>query len=93
MEVDLEAGLSEAVKLTFGTRYHLQNLDYEQLPFKCRGYHEYMNFLLNYPHKQEDQHGKEEGWQAVKKSKSKSRHLQKIEAKKNVAGKTPSKVS
>ena len=34
VEVDLEAGLLEAIKLTVGTWYYFQKLDYEQLPFK-----------------------------------------------------------
>ena len=40
------------------------------MPFKYRGCHEYRNFLCNYPHKQETQHEKEDGWKAIKKSKS-----------------------
>ena len=35
VEVDIEAGLPEAVKLTVGDWHHFQKLDYEQIPFKC----------------------------------------------------------
>ena len=35
VEVDLEAGLPEAIKLTIGDWHHYQKLDYKQLPFKC----------------------------------------------------------
>eukprot|EP00253_Pinus_taeda_P013975 PITA_13975 len=36
VEVDLEEGLPEAIKLKVGSWTHVQKLDYEQLPFKCR---------------------------------------------------------
>ena len=49
VEVDLEAGLLEEIKLTVGNWYHFQKLDDEKLPFKCRGYHEYMHFFHNFP--------------------------------------------
>ena len=55
VEVDLEAGLPEAIKLTMGNWSHFQNLDYEQLPFKCRGCHEYGHFIRNFPKKTEIQ--------------------------------------
>ena len=70
VEVDLEAGLPEAIKLTVGNWSHFQKLDYEQLPFKCRGFHEYGHFIRNCL-KPETQHDKAEGWQKVNKSKSK----------------------
>ena len=54
VEVDLEAILPEAIKLIVGNWYHYQNLDYEQLPFKCRGCHEYGHFYRNCLQKQED---------------------------------------
>ena len=48
VEVDLKAGLPEAVKLSVGSWNHFQKLDYEQLPFKCRHYHEHRHFQCNY---------------------------------------------
>ena len=71
VEVDLEAGLPEAIKLTVGSWSHFQKLDYEQLPFKCRGCHEYGHFIRNCPKKPENQQDKAEGWQKVSRSKSK----------------------
>jgi hypothetical protein len=44
VEVDLEVGLPEAIKLKVGEWKHYQKLDYEKLPFKCRGCHEYDHF-------------------------------------------------
>lgn len=49
VEVDLEAGLPEAVKLTVGEWHHYQKLDYEKLPFKCRTCHEHGHFQRNFP--------------------------------------------
>ena len=45
VEVDLEARLQEALNLMLGNWSHFQKLDYEQLPFKCRGCHEYGHFI------------------------------------------------
>ena len=35
VEVDLEAGLLEAIKLMVGKWQHYKKLDYERFPFKC----------------------------------------------------------
>ena len=51
VEVDLEAGLPKAINLTVGNWSHFQKLDYEQIPFKCRGCHEYGHFIRNCPKK------------------------------------------
>ena len=37
VEVDLEAGLPEAVKISLGSWSHYQKVDYEHLPFKSMG--------------------------------------------------------
>ena len=71
VEVDLEAGLPEAIKLTVGSWSHFQKLDYEQLPFKCRGCHEYGHFICNCPKNPENQQDKVKGWQKVSRSKNK----------------------
>ena len=78
VEVNLEAGLPEAIKLTVGNWSHFQNLDYEQLPFKCRGCHEYGHFICNCPQKPKIQQDNEEGWHTVKiiKTKTKPREAQ-----------------
>jgi hypothetical protein len=51
VEVDLEVGLPEAIKINVGSWSHIQKLDYEQLSFKCRGCHEYGHFARNCPKK------------------------------------------
>ena len=48
-EVDLEKGLLEVVKLTMDGCTHLYKLDYEQIDFKYKGFHEYGHFYRNYP--------------------------------------------
>lgn len=75
MEVDLEAGLLEAVKLTIKGWQHYQQVDYEQLPFKCRHCHEHGHFQRNCPKLKEPKIEKspEEGWQQAKKQKENSR--------------------
>ena len=72
VEVDLEAGLPEAIKLTVGNWVHFQKLDYEHLPFKCRGYHEYGHFIRNCPKKPEILQNKMEGWHRVNRAKSRN---------------------
>ena len=72
VEVGLEAGLPEAIKLTVGNWSHFQKLDYEQLPFKCRGCQEYGHFIQNCPKKPESHQDKAEGWKRVNRSKSKN---------------------
>ena len=63
VEVDLEVGLPEAIKLVIGEWHHFQKLDYEQLPFKCHHYHEYDHFQKIYPKKPSDiENNPEEGW-------------------------------
>jgi hypothetical protein len=70
VEVDLEVGLPEAIKINVGSWSHIQKLDYEQLSFKCRGCHEYGHFARYCPKKNEEDKGKEEGWKQVKRSKT-----------------------
>eukprot|EP00253_Pinus_taeda_P014893 PITA_14893 len=67
MEVDMEAGLPEAIKLTVGDWHHFQKLDYEQLPFKCRIFHEHGHFQRNCPKAPLGDKGEEEGWKEIKK--------------------------
>jgi hypothetical protein len=71
VEVDLEVGLPEAIKLKVGDWHHFQKLDYEQLPFKCRGCHEYGHFQRNCPKNPPTEKAGEEGWQQAQKGKSK----------------------
>ena len=71
VEVDLEVGLPEAIKLKVSDWHHFQNLDYEQLLFKCRGCHEYGHFQSNCPKNSPTEKAREEGWQQARKGKSK----------------------
>eukprot|EP00253_Pinus_taeda_P005679 PITA_05679 len=70
VEVDLEVGLPEAIKLPVADWTHIQELDYEQLPFKCRHCHEYGHFAKYCKKKNEETVEKEKGeqWKQVKKS-------------------------
>lgn len=47
VEVDVEKGLLEAICLSLDNWTHAQQLDYEQLPFKCKIWHEYGHFAKN----------------------------------------------
>lgn len=49
VEVNLEKGLPEAIQLTMGDWCHIQELDYEQIPFKCLHYHVYGHFAKSCP--------------------------------------------
>lgn len=71
VEVDLGRGLPEAIKLKVDDWRHIQQLDYEQIPFKCKVCHEYGHFanrctkIINV--ESEEQEGQ---WETVKKKKS-----------------------
>ena len=47
VEVDLEIGLPEAIQLIVAKWSYIQELDYEQIPFKCWFCHGYGNFARN----------------------------------------------
>jgi hypothetical protein len=70
VEVDLEAGLPEAVKLTVVSWTHYQKLDYEHLPFKSRNCQEHENFQINFPKMKTNGNEDAKGWQKVKKGKN-----------------------
>jgi len=44
IEVDLEKGLQEYLLFTLDNCKHVQQLDYEHLPFKCKSCHKYKHF-------------------------------------------------
>jgi hypothetical protein len=73
VEVELEEGLIEAIKLKVGEWHHYQKLDYEQLSFKCRGCHEYGHFQCNCPKNPNKEKENGEGWQQPKKGKTATR--------------------
>lgn len=67
VEVDVGKGISEAIKLNLDDWTHIQKLDYEQLPFKCKSCHKYGNFAKNCPINKQylevDVTHQGEGWQ------------------------------
>ena len=63
VQVDLEVGLPKAIKLTVVDWSHVQELDYEQLPFKCRNFHGYGHFARSCKKKAEEEDAKEKGEQ------------------------------
>ena len=70
MEVDLEVGLPEAIELKIDDWAHVQELDYEQLPFKCRHCHEYGHFARYCKKMQEERQDGQKGdqWKVVNKN-------------------------
>jgi hypothetical protein len=70
VEVDLEVGLPEAIKLMAADWTHIQELDYEQLPFKCRHCHGYGHFARHCKKKnvEESENEKANQWTAVQKT-------------------------
>lgn len=55
VEVNPEKGLPEALKITVGDWSHIQELDYEQIPFKCKLCHVYGHFSESCPKLSEPQ--------------------------------------
>ena len=70
VEVDLEEGLLEAIKLTVAGWTHVQELDYEQLPFKCRHCHGHGHFAKHCKKRAEEQSEKHIGdqWTLVQRT-------------------------
>jgi len=71
VEVDLGKGLLEAIKLKVDDWSHIQQLDYEQIPFKCEVCHEYGHFANRCTKLIDVENGsQEEQWEMVKKKKT-----------------------
>jgi hypothetical protein len=70
VEVDLEVGLPKAIKLIAADWTHIQELDYEQLPFKCRHCHGYGHFARHCKKKnvEESETAKADQWITVQKT-------------------------
>lgn len=71
IEVDLDKGLPETIKLKVDDWTHFQQLDYEQIPFKCKVCHKYGHFanrctkLVDVEKTSQDEH-----WETIKKKKA-----------------------
>jgi hypothetical protein len=70
VEVDLEEGLPEAINLTAAGWTYVQELDYEQLPFKCRHCHGHGHFAKHCKKKAEEQVEKHNGeaWTLIQRN-------------------------
>lgn len=75
LEVNLGKGLPEAVKINVDRWIHIQQLDYEQIPFKCKVCHEYCHCSNRCAKKQEPKEieNQEPKWEQVKKKKCASK--------------------
>jgi hypothetical protein len=74
VEVNLEEGLPEAIKLSLGDWCHIQELDYEQIPFKCLRCHDYGHFARSCPKVTEEPGpAKEDDFQPVSSRRRQSR--------------------
>ena len=50
---------------------HMQKVDYEQLPFKCKKFHEYCHFIKKCPKvvQETSKKNQEEGWKQTKRGR------------------------
>jgi len=71
VEVDLEKGLPKAIEITLHNWTYLQQVDYEQLPFKCKICHEYGHFTKRCPKVPSNPPSREyqEQWQQPRRNK------------------------
>ena len=71
VEVDLGKGLLEAIKVKVDQWTHIQQLDYEQIPVKCKVCHKYGHFANRCPKKIENENVEEQEptWEQVKRKK------------------------
>ena len=61
VEVDLEVGIPEVIKLTAIDWSYVEELDYEQFPLKCRNCHGYGHFARSCNKKVEEEVVREKG--------------------------------
>jgi len=70
-EFDLDKGFLESIQLTLDGWTHIQKLYYEQLPFKCKRFHECGHFAKDYKKKIQEvtttNSKQREEWNLVKK--------------------------
>lgn len=62
-------GLPEAFNIKVDQWMHIQQLDYEKIPFKCKVFHEYGHFYnrCSKKHDSEDLGSPQAKWEQVKK--------------------------
>jgi hypothetical protein len=72
VEVDLEKGLPEAIQLNLHSWSYIQQVDYEQIPFKCKICHEYGHFAKSCSQAKDmqDQDPKQDQWKQPKRKKT-----------------------
>jgi len=73
VKVDLARGVPEAIKIKVDEWMHIQQLDYEQIPFKCKVCHEYGHFAnrcTTRKMKVKKMKELENKWEQVKKKKT-----------------------
>ena len=73
VEFDLEKGMPESIMLSIDGWNHLQIVDYEQIPFKCKYCHEYGYFAKSCPKKFDKPNfegPQEEGWNVENEKRS-----------------------
>jgi hypothetical protein len=49
IEMDVFGALPEAIRLEFRDEEWIQSIDYEQIPFRCRRFHEHGNLFIECP--------------------------------------------
>ena len=89
VEVDLEKGLSKSIILSIDGWNHLQTVDYEQIPFKCKYCHEYGHFAKSCPKKPEKpilDNPANEGWNIASGKKTVKPPKQQNNAAKSTSG-------
>jgi hypothetical protein len=47
--MDVSGTLPEAISLEFRDEEWIQNIDYEQNPFRCRRFHEHGHLIIEFP--------------------------------------------
>ena len=68
--MDLEEGLPKAINLTVIDWSHVQELDYEQFPFKCIHCHGYGHFSRSCKNKIDEEDAKDKGEQWIQVQKT-----------------------
>jgi hypothetical protein len=65
-------GTTRGHLVTLDNWSYIQQVDYEQLPFKCKTCHEYGNFAKNYPQNKSDplEERAQEQWKQPKRKKT-----------------------